>query len=129
MNWDKYAPFFKKSEFDCKHTGKNKMRPEFMETLCLIRSTFGKPMIISSGYRDPSHPVEAVKDSPGEHTYGVAADIKIHGADVADLFVIAYGYGIRRFGLKQHSAPYGRYIHLGMGDKQLKFPEAVWTYP
>ena len=128
MNWNKY-PNFTKEEFDCKHTGENRMRPEFMETLQMIRETFGKPMIISSGYRDPSHPVEARKENPGEHSYGLAADIKIAGDAVSDLLVIAYGYGIRRFGIKQHGAWNGRFVHLGMGDKQLNFPATTWSYP
>lgn len=127
MNWNDY-PNFSKEEFDCSHTGHNKMRPEFMETLQMIRTTFGKPLIISSGYRDPSHPVEAVKDKPGEHTYGLAADIKISGADVADFLTIAYGYGIRRFGIKQSGPHNGRFVHIGMGNVYLDFPATTWSY-
>jgi zinc D-Ala-D-Ala carboxypeptidase len=51
MNWDLYKNF-SKSEFDCKHTGKNEMRPEFMQVLQEIRIAYNKPMVISSGYRD-----------------------------------------------------------------------------
>jgi uncharacterized protein YcbK (DUF882 family) len=125
MDWNKY-PSFKKREFDCKHTGKNLMRPEFMETLQQIRNTYGRPLIVSSGYRDPSHPVEAKKEAPGEHTYGVAADILIRGENAMDLIVIAYGYGIRRIGVHQKGDD--RFIHLGMGDKGLGFPATIWTY-
>lgn len=68
---------FKKSEFDCKHTGKNKMSPAFLQSLDELREVCGFPFVIISGYRDPSHPKEVIKKSPGTHAKGIAADIKI----------------------------------------------------
>ena len=126
MDWDKYAPYFSKKEFDCKHTGKNLMRPEFVDIILQIRKTYNKPMIITSGYRDPSHPAEAEKSVSGTHSYGVACDIAVRGEDCMDLLVIAYGYGIRRIGLQQKGA--NRFMHLDMGDRGLGFPPSIWTY-
>lgn len=125
MNWNDY-PNFSKTEFDCKHTGKNRMRPEFMERLQQIRKAYGQPMRITSGYRDPLHPIEARKAKPGEHSYGVACDVAVDGLDAMDLIVIAYGHGIRRIGVKQNGS--GRFIHLGMGDKDLHFKPTIWSY-
>src|SRR3990167_3806839 len=125
-DWHKYKNF-NSHEFNCSHTGKNNMRPEFMDMLQMIRSVYGKPMKITSGYRDFTHPVEREKDKPGEHTYGMAADIAVQGTDALELVSIAYGLGVRRIGLKQHGN--GRFVHLGMGDKSLGFPPALWTYP
>jgi len=125
INWKDYKNFTK-AEFDCKHTGENKMRPEFMERLQQIRTAYGKPLVITSGYRAPSHPVEARKARAGEHTYGVACDIAISGTDALDLMVIAYGHGIRRIGVKQNGT--GRFLHLGMGDQYLNFPPTIWSY-
>lgn len=123
MDWSQY-PNFSKSEFDCKHTGKNRMRPEFMELLQQIRTTMGKPMVITSGYRDPSHPVEAAKAEAGEHSYGVAADIAGDRLFLLDLVIVAYGYGIRRIGINFKQG----YVHLGIGDKDFGFPSVPWTY-
>jgi zinc D-Ala-D-Ala carboxypeptidase len=126
MDWSKY-PNFKKSEFDCKHTGLNRMRPEFMDIFQQIRTTYGKPMFVPSGYRDKTHPVEAAKQQPGEHFYGVAADVRVTGTDALDLIIIAYGYGIRRIGVQQKGLI--RFIHIGMGDKMgLGFPPGIWSY-
>lgn len=97
------------------------MTPEFMAVLQQIRTTYGKPMVINSGYRHFTHPIERKKDNPGEHTYGMAADISVKDEDAMELFVIAYGYGIRRIGVANN------FIHLGMGEK-LRFPPALWTY-
>ena len=129
MDWNKYKPYFSKREFDCKHTGKNLMRKEFMDVLLDIRKTYNRPMIITSGYRDPSHPAEVAKgdvSSGGAHTYGVACDIAVRGTDAMDLLVIAYGYGIRRIGLKQSGT--GRFMHLDMGDRCSGFPQSLWSY-
>lgn len=125
MNWDLYHNF-EKHEFDCKHTGKNKMRPEFMAMLQDVRVCFGKPMIISSGYRDITHPIEASKKYGGEHTYGLAADISVSGVDAMELVTIAYQTGFRRIGVSQKGE--GRFIHLGLGDRDLHFPQAFWSY-
>lgn len=127
MNWSDY-PNFSKKEFDCKHTGENKMRPEFLEKLQELRTVYGKPMIITSGYRSPLHPVEARKSKAGAHTYGVAVDVLAHGVDAMLLFNLAYAVGFRRIGLKQKGGRPGRFIHLDTGDKDLGFPQALWTY-
>lgn len=127
LDWQKW-PNFAKHEFDCRHTGKNRMDEDFMDILQQIRNVYGKPMIISSGYRDHDHPVEVKKKRAGEHTYGVAADILVNGTDALDLMVIAYGHGIRRIGVSQKGAMEKRFIHLGYGDKLLNFPEGIWSY-
>lgn len=126
LDWTKYKNFTKE-EFDCKHTGKNRMDEDFMDILQQIRRDYGKPMIVTSGYRDITHPAEAKKKRPGEHSFGVAADIRVNGQDAMDLIVVAYGHGIRRFGIYQSGPMDGRFIHIGWGDKLLNFPEAIWT--
>jgi len=128
MNWDDYKNF-SEWEFNCSYTGKNKMRPPFLDILQQIRFAYKKPMAINSGYRDFTHPAERAKDNPGEHFYGVAADIAAYGVDAMELFDIAYHYGIRRIGLNQVGALNSRFVHIGYGDKlDLNFPKALWTY-
>lgn len=128
MDWSLY-PNFREDEFKCSHTGKNKMLPEFMEALQAIRTAAGFPFIISSGFRDPTHPIEAHKPGgPGEHTYGAAADIKIYGTRAMDLIIIAHGHGIRRIGVSQDGPVGSRYLHLGIGDRKLNFPQTIWSY-
>lgn len=125
IDWRNYKNF-SKHEFDCQYTGENKMRPEFLELLQQIRTTYGKPMPISSGYRDFTHPIERAKEKFGTHTYGVAADIAVSGEDAMELFTIAFGYGIRRLGLCQKGST--RFLHIDIGDRELRFPPALWTY-
>lgn len=127
LDWSRY-PNFTEEEFRCSHTGKCNMRPEFMDALQQIRATFGKPMVVTSGFRHHTHPAEDSKPEPGEHSYGLAADISLAGIAVADLISIARGYGIARFGIHQKGPFASRYIHIGMGDKLLNFPQGLWTY-
>lgn len=129
MNWGAY-PNFKKEEFDCKHTGKNHMRPEFMDALQNLRIEAGFPFIINSGYRHSTHPVEAKKDYAGEHTFGLAADIRAHGHRALHLIRLGERYGFNRIGVHQYGPPSSRYIHLGMADTKLGFPSpTMWSYP
>lgn len=123
-DWSAY-PNFDEYEFRCRHTGRCLMRAEFLDVLQAIRTEFGRPMVITSGYRDPSHPQEVGKTIPGEHTLGTAADIAVSGAAAMDLLRIALAHRVPRIGIKQHGP--GRFIHLGLGGPGLPTP-AVWTY-
>jgi zinc D-Ala-D-Ala carboxypeptidase len=128
VDWSNY-PNFKRSEFACKHTGECHMHPVFMTVLQQIRTAHGKPIFISSGYRDPSHPVESMKEQPGEHCHGMAADIICHGQEAQKLIALALEHGIERIGIHQKGRGSERFIHLGMGDKLTNlFQVALWTY-
>ena len=127
LNWDAYQNFSAR-EFDDRTNGRNAMQPEFMEVLQGIRNEFNRPMPVTSGYRHKTHPIEASKPTPGEHSFGVAADINVYGLDALELIDIAFKHGVRRIGVKQHGEYTDRYIHIGIGDRRFHFPQSVWTY-
>lgn len=127
-DWSKY-PNFKESEFKCKYTGECNMNPLMMELLQSIRTEYGRPIFISSGFRSVKHPVEQEKAQPGEHTYGMAVDILCHGDNAVKLMKLALDRDIKRIGVHQKGNVNGRFIHLGIADKFiLAFPVAIWTY-
>jgi len=72
------AKYFNRDEFACQYTGNNEIQDEFIERLDELREACGFPFIITSGYRDPSHPIEAKKTKAGTHAQGIAADIKVN---------------------------------------------------
>ena len=118
--WDQY-PNFKKEEFDCKSSGRNEMKHEFMEVLQKIRAEFG-PMRITSGFRHATHPIEAKKMRPGEHTFGMCVDIGCNnGADRYRLVTIALKHGITRIGIAK------TFVHLGLGAPGLP-NNVIWEY-
>ena len=57
-NFDDYK-YFSKDEFKCSHTGNCLMEKDFMDQLTILRQKVNRPFVITSGYRDPSHPIEA----------------------------------------------------------------------
>ena len=120
--WSQY-PNFKKSEFDCTHSGLNDMKHEFMAVLQAIRTEYGKPMTVNSGFRHPTHPIEARKGhANGEHTQGMCADIACNnGADRFRLVQLALKHGITRIGIAK------TFLHFGLGTPKLP-NNVIWEY-
>lgn len=128
MDWNKY-PNFSEKEFSCHSSGKCYMSEEFIDKLQAIRTEFGKPMKITSGYRDISHPEEKIKPKGGEHTLGLACDVRVSGGDALELLAIALKHGIKRVGISQRGTVGSRFIHLGMASKEDGFTSpAIWSY-
>ena len=118
--WGTYANF-PKAEFDCRHTGKNEMKHEFMSVLQQIRNEYG-PVKITSGFRHPTHPIEARKMRPGEHTFGMCCPVACNnGADRYRLITIALKHGITRIGIAK------TFVHIGLGAPGLP-NNVVWEY-
>ena len=123
MNWSDY-PNFSAKEFDCQHCGANEMKPEFMAKLQALRTAYGAPMRITSGYRCPQHPIEAKKASPGAHASGLACDIGVQGADAHRLLRMALEAGFTGLGVQQKGS--GRFLHLDTLEGELR--PTVWSY-
>ena len=62
MDWSRY-PNFSREEFECSATGYCDMNEDFMEQVQILREVYGKPMAVTSGYRDPiEHPIESTRE-------------------------------------------------------------------
>jgi zinc D-Ala-D-Ala carboxypeptidase len=125
--WEHY-PNFTKEEFDCKHTGKNEMEHEFMAKLQALRTAYGKPMRITSGFRDYAHPVEAKKPRKnGAHPTGKACDIAIDRKEAYELLKVAMQLGFTGIGCQQNGS--GRFIHLDTIEDNSEQPRpSIWSY-
>jgi len=111
--------YFSTSEFDCQHTGENRMEQDFLSKLDSLREACGFPFVITSGYRSPDHPIEAVKEIPGTHAQGIAADIKItNSAHRYTIIREALAHGFTGLGVA------GDFIHV---DTRGTVP-VIWTY-
>lgn len=120
MDWSRW-PNFSPEEFRCKHTGKLHMHAGFMDRLQKLRTAYGKPMRITSGYRDKEHPIEAAKARPGAHATGRAADIAVQGEDAVLLVALAIQCGFTGIGVQQKGS--ARFIHLD------DLPPGDWPRP
>ncbi len=125
MNWHKYKNFTE-DEFKCSHTGECHMDKNHMRKLQALRTEAGFPFIVSSGYRHPTHPIEASKNRAGEHSYGKGTDIEIGGWRADRLIQLSYKHGFTRRGIHQNGG--AEYIHLGTGLPNEGFPPGVWSY-
>ena len=126
MNWQDY-PNFTKEEFDCQHTGENAMQPDFMQRLQALRTEYGKPMIITSGYRSTEHPIEAAKQTIGPHTTGRACDVSVSGENALLLLSLAVKHGFTGIGVKQKGSR--RFLHLDdltIADGYAR--PTIWSY-
>lgn len=124
--WESYENF-SKEEFDCKHSGKNEMQHHFMSKLQALRTAYDKPIKISSGFRDKTHPIEAKKKTPGAHYSGQAADISCSHIDAYLILRLAFDLGFTGIGVKQKGR--GRFIHLDTIEDNENQPRPhVWSY-
>ena len=111
--------YFKLSDFDCQETGNNEMSEEFLEKLDDLRHECGFPFIITSGYRDPSHSVEARKAKAGTHARGIASDIRINnGSQAYAIIKHAQSMGFNGIGVAK------TFIHVDTRDTT----PVVWCY-
>ena len=126
MDWNT-STYFSQYEFKCSHTGKCDMNPEFIDKLNDLRLAFGKPMTITSVFRDVTHPIEAKKKTPGAHTTGCAADIAVSREDAFDLLSLALTKGFTGIGIQQKGS--GRFIHLDTLKNSPERPRpTIWSY-
>lgn len=128
MDWSQY-PNFSANEFRCKHTGHVEMDPEFMARLQKLRTEWGLPMVITSGYRHKKHPIEARKRSTGAHTTGKAVDIAISGGMAVLFLQLALNHGFSGIGIQQKGG--GRFIHLDTAftsDLNGTPRPSIWSY-
>ena len=127
MDWN-LSTYFTQYEFKCSHTGQCDMDPEFIRKLNELRTAYGKPMKITSGYRHTTHPIERKKKTPGAHTTGQAADIAVSREDAFHLLRIALNTGVfNGIGIQQKGS--GRFIHLDTIENSSSRPRpTIWSY-
>lgn len=94
--------------------GQDKINPAFASVLQDVSADIGKGLVITSGYRSPSHSVEAAKKKPGQHSHGTAVDISLKGMNGQQRFDLVQSLkarGVRRFGTYSNSPDI---IHVDM---------------
>ena len=112
--------YFKLEEFACQETGENEISEEFVHALDALRHEAGFPFVITSGYRSPSHSIEAKKAVPGQHTTGRAADIAVSdGVQRYCLVAAAVKLGFSGIGI-----PKSGFVHV---DTRTTTP-VIWGY-
>jgi len=119
--------YFSYHELKCK-CGCNQLgfTDDFLERLDQLREAYGKPIIISSGYRCPEYNAEVSSTgSDGPHTC-CAVDISVMGQDAHRLLSEALKMNFKGIGIKQKGL--GRFIHLDDMPDQPGPRPWIWSY-
>ena len=86
----KLAPSFNAREFRCRDGTDTVMVDEALTVvLQCIREHFGKPVVITSGYRTAAHNAVVGGAKSSQHLLGRAADIRVPGVSVEDVAAYA----------------------------------------
>lgn len=111
---------FNSSEFNCKGNGCCKetyIDDQLIAYLQKIHDHFGKPVIVTSGYRCPTHNKRVSGSTSSYHTKGQAADIVISGVAPAEVAKYAESLGILGIGLYE-TAKDGHFVHVDTRTKK-----------
>ena len=93
------------------------INPALPEYLQKARDHFGKPLIITSGYRTTSHNLKVGGVSNSNHVFGNAADVYIPGVSVLDL----YNYFCDIAGDSCEIGIYNNFVHFAVQPKKSRF--------
>lgn len=96
----KLTRHFSRREMQCPATLKCDMNEEFMANLEALRIDFGKPMIVTSGFRSREHN-ERIGGAPNsQHLFGNAVDFVVtSSSDRYTLIKLAIQYGFTGIGI------------------------------
>ena len=112
---DMISAHFSKTEMmcGCGDCGKYEMDSEFMRMLEEIRKEYGKPMIVSSGFRCSEWNQKKSSTGPnGPHTTARAADIRVFGSNAHELEKVALANGATGIGVSQKGPHKKRFLHI-----------------
>lgn len=116
-------PPFVESEFVC-HCGCGQvhLNPRLIPTLIRVREKFGRPMIITSGYRCPSWNALVSASGGREHVDGEAADVLCTSNFLRfELLAACLEVALKRLGIDS------TFIHIGISEA---LPQrGIWIYP
>ena len=118
--------YFSDNELMCKcGCGELKFSPKTRNRLNVLRADYGKPMIISSGYR--CHEYNDKKGYTQTHATGHAVDVQINRKEAHKLLRLALSYGFTGIGIKQHGK--NRYLHLDdLPPTETRLRPTIWSY-
>lgn len=123
---------FSVEELTCRcGCGQAKMNADFMDKAVKLRKFYGRPLVVTSGYRCPAHDEKVgTSGTPGAgpHTEGRALDFAVDGNDARILLESAFKLGLfMGFGLNQKGE--GRFVHIDDLEDAPEHPRPfLWTY-
>jgi uncharacterized protein YcbK (DUF882 family) len=117
-------------EWACKGTGRIVVDTDFLDLFEQFRAMFGKPLVITSGYRSPEYnQIVSTTGLAGPHTKARAMDIRIYGHHAAELEQLAWALGYTGLGRNQKGPHRSRFLHFDNLPNAPGQPRPwVWSY-
>ena len=107
MNDVRVSENFRLQEFECKDGSHQVvLHSELLQRLQSLRSALGRPVYITSGYRNREHNARVGGSPNSYHLRGMAADIRVPGVSPRDLAAAAREAGFRGIGI------YSSFVHV-----------------
>ena len=118
------VPHFRRSELACSHCGDmpqlNTERTQFLWRIVAVRERVASPMIVTSYYRCPSHPLSLERPT-STHVDGIGMDLKSRVLTPTELCFVAMDVGgFHGYGVSEE----GGFLHLDRRPGRI----ALWTY-
>lgn len=113
-------PSFTPQELACRGTGQLMIEPAAMDKLQALRNKLGRPIIINSGYRSPSHNAAVGGAKNSMHMKGIAFDCKQDNQNPEEFIKAAVAVGFKGIG----TYPKQNFIHVDARPN-----EARWGTP
>lgn len=83
------SPHFSKAELACRCCGALKLENRLLHALEELRQLGGRELVVHDAYRCPDHNQQVGGVTDSEHTRGMAADIKIAGLTLQEMYELA----------------------------------------
>lgn len=121
--------FFHPQEFASRGNGEVNVEARMVRTLDSVRSEFGYPITITSGYRDPAHNAMVGGATNSQHMHGIAVDIDLGNMDSDTryiLMMLLIRHGFTSFG------SYSRHpdmLHADMRERAATWHHGAGRHP
>lgn len=112
-------PNFSPRELACKGTGSILINEDALDKLQALRTTLGKPLLITSAYRSPEHNRRVGGAKNSYHMQGVAFDVRMENQDPHEFEAAARAAGFTGIGYYPKSG----FMHIDTG------PARTWGTP
>jgi len=120
------TPHFSRIELACHCCGRLQLDPRLLEGLEALRLAAGCPVIINAGYRCPRHNQEVGGVANSEHTRGLAADIRLPGLSLQQMYDLARE--IPQFAEGGIGAYDGNFLHVDVRDHRARWARVRGCY-
>ncbi len=119
--WKNFTPYEISCRCDhepkCAGDGSILVVPEALDKLQTLRKIIGKPLVINSAFRSPSHNRAVGGKSHSQHLLGIAFDISLKGHDRYELTRCAEEVGFNGIG------QYDTFIHVDARETPARWDE------